>query len=352
MAGGVGSRFWPASREDNPKQFLDILGTGRSLIQMTFDRFRNWVPAEHIFIITNEKYRDLVSSHLPELSQEQIIGEPSRNNTAPCVAYASMKLYKLNPEAVCVVAPADHVILKEQAFLDTAQRAAQFADQKGALLTLGITPTRPDTGYGYIDFDHAKEASDGVFKVKSFKEKPVREVAEEYLKAGHYLWNSGMFIWKLESILKAFETHSPGIYEILSEGMDVYNTAHENEFVSRAYPTTERISIDYAIMERAQNVYTVPAEIGWSDLGTWNSLFEKMTTTGDENITLGTNIFLDESKGCIVKNLDGRLLVARGLENFIVVQDEKSTLIYPKSEEQGIKSVTKHIREQGLEEYL
>ena len=352
MAGGVGSRFWPASREDHPKQFLDILGTGRSLIQMTFDRFTQWVPASNVFVVTNEKYRKLVAQHLPELSEEQIIGEPSRNNTAPCVAYASMKLHKLKPDAVCIVAPADHVILKETAFLKIAQKSADFAQRNEALVTLGISPTRPDTGYGYIDYAQSNEQEPGVFQVNEFKEKPTLAVAEEYLAAGHYVWNSGMFIWKLKEILKACEFHANSIYRILDEGKNVYNTENEKAFVDLAYPKTEKISIDYAILERAKNVFTIPADIGWSDLGTWGSLFDKIAEDKNDNVELGDHLILDDCNGCIIKSIDGKLLVAKGLKNYIIIQDEKSVLIYPKDQEQEIKQVTGSIKENDWEEFL
>jgi mannose-1-phosphate guanylyltransferase len=352
MAGGVGSRFWPASREDHPKQFLDIIGTGRSLIQMTFDRFTKWVPASNIYVITNEKYKNLVAEHLPELSDNQIIGEPSRNNTAPCVAYASMKLHKLNPDAVCIVAPADHVILKEAAFLKLIQKASTFASNNKALVTLGISPTRPDTGYGYIDFDRQNELENGIFKVNAFKEKPTLNVAEKYLSAGHYVWNSGMFIWSLNEILDAFKEHATEIYRILDAGREVYNTPEEMVFIASEYPRTESISIDYAILERANKVFTIPADIGWSDLGTWGSLFEKIASSKEENVELGDHLVLDHCKGCIIKSIEGKLLVAKGLENYIVIQDEKSVLIYPKDQEQEIKQVTRMIKENGLEEFL
>ncbi len=352
MAGGVGSRFWPASREDHPKQFLDIMGTGRSLIQMTFDRFNKWVPAENIFVITNEKYRNLVSQHLPELTQEQIIGEPSRNNTAPCVAYASMKLYKKNPDAVCIVAPADHVILKEDVFLNLIEKAASFASANSALVTLGIKPTRPDTGYGYIDYVSAEQPEQGIFKVNQFEEKPIRAVAEQYIEAGHYLWNSGMFIWSLREILASYEKHASDMYNLLYAGMEHYNTHSEQTFINEAYPLSEQISIDYAILERAPNVYTIPAGIGWSDLGTWGSLFEKLSRSEEDNVVLGSNTIIDECEGCVVKNLNGKLLVAKGLKDYIIIQDEKSVLIFPKDDEQEIKQVTTSLRENGLEEYL
>ena len=351
MAGGVGSRFWPASREDRPKQFLDILGTGKSLIQMTFARFNKWVPASQIYVVTNEKYRRQVKKHLPELSNEQIIGEPSRNNTAPCTAYASMKLYNLNKDAVCVVTPSDHVILKEDVFIELAQKAAAFAADNDALLTLGITPTRPDTGYGYIRHDE-KEVHDGIFRALKFTEKPKLKLAKRYLAEGNYLWNSGMFIWSLEAILAAFRKHASGIYDILYPGLALYNTKREKKFIQENYPKTERISLDYAIMEKAQNKYTLPADIGWSDLGTWNSLYEKLAMDEGENVVMSDYVVMEKSRGCIVRAPEDKVVVARGLKDYIVIVDDRGVLIYPKSKEQKIKNVTARINQKGWDRFL
>ncbi|MEL6944049.1 MAG: mannose-1-phosphate guanylyltransferase, partial [Bacteroidota bacterium] len=267
MAGGVGSRFWPASRTQRPKQFLDILGTGKSLIQSTYERFLKLTPKENIFIVTNKIYRDLVKEHLPDLTENQILCEPSRNNTGPCVAYTAFKLHNLNPEANFVVAPSDHIILKEDAFIAQLQKALKFTDEEEALVTLGISPTRPDTGYGYINFIRSQEEREGVFKVAAFKEKPNEETAKEYIADGNYLWNAGIFIWKAQSILNAFEQHANEIHQILSTGDAHYNTDAEQAFIDEKYPTTPSISVDYAIMENADNIYTLPSDIGWSDLG-------------------------------------------------------------------------------------
>lgn len=352
MAGGVGSRFWPASKESRPKQFLDILGTGRSLIQMTFDRFEKLVPAENIYILTHEKYRDLIKKHLPKIKDHQIIGEPSRNNTAPCVAFASLKLHQLDSDATCIVSPADHIILKEESFLNKCKTALEFANANDALLTLGIQPTRPDTGYGYINYDLSIEPKEGVYKVKQFKEKPAVEIAAQYVAEGNYVWNSGMFIWSLNSIVEAFRTHANNIYEVLAAGYDKYNTDAENEFIEIAYPTTEKISIDYAIMERAKNVYTIPADIGWSDLGTWASLYEELFDPLQKNVQVGDKQILIDSAGCMVRSGAGKLIVAKGLKDYIIIQEDDAVLIYPRADEQEIKQVTSAIKDKGWKSFL
>ncbi len=349
MAGGVGSRFWPASREDKPKQFLDITGTGQSLLQMTVERFKKIVPVENIFIVTNKKYKELVKEQLPELSDNQIIGEPSRNNTAPCVAYTALKLASLDPNANMVVAPSDHLILKEDAFLEQIKKALDFASENDALLTLGIKPTRPDTGYGYIHFD---EGQNGVNPVKAFKEKPDLAKAKEYVASGDYLWNAGIFIWSVKSVLKAFENYANEIYKILSEDNSAYNTSSEQAYIDRVYPTTPSISIDYAIMEKADNVFTLPSDIGWSDLGTWGSLHAESKKDADNNVILAEKVILAEAKNNMIRLPKGKLAVIKGLEDFIIIDEGDVLLIYPKSEEQEIKQVRKEIENKIGEEYL
>ena len=349
MAGGVGSRFWPASREDKPKQFLDITGTGQSLLQMTVERFKKIVPVENIFIVTNKKYKELVKEQLPELSDNQIIGEPSRNNTAPCVAYTALKLASLDPNANMVVAPSDHLILKEDAFLEQIKKALDFASENDALLTLGIKPTRPDTGYGYIHFD---KGQNGINPVKAFKEKPDLAKAKEYVASGDYLWNAGIFIWSVKSVLKAFEHHANEIYQILSENNSAYNTSGEQDYIDKVYPTTPSISIDYAIMEKADNVFTLPSDIGWSDLGTWGSLHAESKKDDDNNVILAEKVILAEAKNNMIRLPKGKLAVIKGLEDYIIIDEGDVLLIYPKSEEQEIKQVRKGIEEQLGDEYL
>ncbi len=337
MAGGVGSRFWPASRQHRPKQFLDILGTGKSLLRLTFERFLHLVPAQHIVIVTHQQYRALVQQELPELDAHQILCEPSRNNTAPCVAWVAFHLQALDPHANFVVAPSDHFILKEQAFVEVLQRALDFTEKHDALLTLGIQPTRPDTGYGYIQYEpHAQE---GVHKVVRFTEKPPLEQAQAYVASGHYLWNAGIFIWRAHTIINAFAQHAPDIYHILEAGQQVYGTAAEAEFIAQHYPDTPNISVDYAIMERANNIYTLPADIGWSDLGTWASLHALLDKDAHDNVLQGTHILAQELRHSLVRLPEGKIAVLRGLDGFIVVDEGDVLLIWPKDDEQAIKQI-------------
>ena len=340
MAGGIGSRFWPASRTERPKQFLDILGVGKSLIRLTFERFLHLCPAENIFIVTNGMYKDLVKEHLPEISDNQILCEPSRNNTAPCVAYTSFKLHALNPEANFIVAPSDHIILKEQAFVDKLTEALNYSEKHDALVTLGITPTRPDTGYGYINF--GEKAAGNVHKVVQFKEKPDLDTAKLYYASGDYLWNAGIFVWKAENVLKAFAEHAPDIHKILAKGKMHYNTATEQEFIDQAYPTTPSVSVDYAIMENAGNIFTLPADIGWSDLGTWGSLWSESDKDAQGNVINGDDVTLLDTKNSLIRIPQDKRLVVKGLDNFILVDEGDILLIWPKNEEQGIKKIVEN----------
>ncbi len=336
MAGGVGSRFWPASRDSYPKQFLDILGVGKSLIRLTFERFLNLCPAENILIVTNKKYRSLVKEHLPELEFSQILCEPSMNNTAPCVAYTALRLKAMNEDANFIVAPSDHVILKENVFLDKLRTALDYTAKNNALVTLGITPTRPDTGYGYINFGNAVEGE--VHKVKRFMEKPNLDKAKEFLESGDYLWNGGIFIWNVNSILDSFRKNAPDILDILEKGNQYYNTFQEQDFINEAYPTTPKISVDYAIMENADNIYTIPSDIGWSDLGTWNSLYSYRDKDENGNVITG-KVIAEETKDCFIRTKEGKLTLIKGLEDFIVVDEGDILMIYPKKLEQEIKGV-------------
>lgn len=343
MAGGVGSRFWPASREANPKQFLDILGVGKSLIRLTFERFLKLCPAENIFVVTNGIYKGLVKEHLPELSDNQILCEPCRNNTGPCVAYTAFKLYSLNPEANFVVAPSDHVILKEDEFIQNLKRALRYTAQHDALVTLGITPTRPDTGYGYIQFE--QEGKTGVHSVYRFTEKPPLEQAKQFIASGGYLWNAGIFVWSARSILKAYRELAPEIFHILSAGEDCYNTRLEQPFINEYYPTTPNISVDFAIMEKSSNVYTIPSDIGWSDLGTWASLHAEREQDAAGNVIQGDKVIVQTVVNSLIRLPAGKLAVIKGLDDFIVVDEGDVLLIWPKGEEQGIKGVIKEVGE-------
>ncbi|UQD57701.1 mannose-1-phosphate guanylyltransferase [Flavobacterium sp. K5-23] len=338
MAGGVGSRFWPKSRNHFPKQFIDFLGIGKSLLQLTYERFAKICPAENIYILSNQQYLGLIQEQLTGISADNILLEPSRNNTAPCIAYASYKILKSNPEANIVVAPSDHLILKETEFLDKISQALEYTAANDALVTLGISPTRPDTGYGYINFH--KEAIDGVHKVECFLEKPVLEKAQEYVASGDYLWNAGIFIWRAQSIKQAFEKYVPEIHVLFEQGNDVYNTNAEAVFIADNYPKSPNISIDYAILEKANNVYTIPADIGWSDLGTWASLHEVAEKDDFNNSVTVSQKHLSNTNNCLVQVPKGKGVVIDGLENFIIVDDANVLLIYPKEKEQEIKQVS------------
>ena len=342
MAGGVGSRFWPASTEETPKQFLDILGVGKSLLRLTFERFLNLVPAERNLIVKKKKYKEITQEHLPELPESNILCEPSRNNTAPCVAYTALRLQAMNPDAIFVTAPSDHVILKEDAFLDRVREAFAYVAEQDVIVTLGIQPTRPDTGYGYIQMQE-NEHTQGPTKVNSFKEKPNLATAKEYLADGSYLWNAGIFVWKVNDLLKSFEKNEPKITDVLCQDISKYNTVDEQEYIDSVYPDTPRISVDYAILERADNVYTIPSDIGWSDLGTWNSLHAYLDKDDNATVTLGAKNHLIDTKNSIVRTDSDKTVVIKGLDNYIVVDEPGALLIYPKSDEQEIKQVVRDL---------
>ncbi len=343
MAGGVGSRFWPASTEETPKQFLDILGVGKSLLRLTFERFLNLVPAERILIVTNKKYKEITQEHLPELPEENILCEPSRNNTGPCVAYTALRLQAINPDAIFVTAPSDHVILKEQEFLNRIKEAFSFVEENDAIVTLGIKPTRPDTGYGYIQMKEGNN-SKGPKSVSSFREKPNVEIAKKYVADGSYLWNAGIFIWKAKELLASFDKNEPEITKVLTEDISQFNTINEQSYIDRVYPKTPRISVDYAILERAENVYTIPADIGWSDLGTWNSLHAYLDKDDNDTVTLGAQTHLIDTSNSIVRTDSDKIVVIKGLDNYIVVDEPGALLIYPKSDEQEIKEVVQSLK--------
>ncbi len=349
MAGGVGSRFWPASREATPKQFLDITGDGSSLIQQTVARLKNLVPTENIFIISNLIYADLILEQLPMLTKKQLLLEPSRNNTAPCVAYTALHLQALNPDAVFAVLPADHIIKKEEAFVTAMQMGFDKAAKEDAIVTLGISPTRPDTGYGYINYDKLSE-KDSIYKVNSFKEKPSVEVAQSYLDQGGYVWNAGIFIWSCKTILKNFSETAPQITQMLSKDLSKYATEDEQEYINEVYPQTEKISVDYAILEKATNVYTLPVDIGWSDLGTWNSLYAYLDKDDNNNITLSDHSEINQSTGNLIRtNKPNKLIVVKGLEDYVVIDEDDVLLIYPRNDEQEIKQVRSSLKDKRFE---
>lgn len=344
MAGGVGSRFWPASREARPKQFLDILGTGKTLLQMTYERFLPLIKKENIFVVTNEIYIDLVKEQLPDLTDNQVLAEPSRNNTAPCLAFTAFKLQNLNPNASFVVASSDHLIVKELEFLKNIEAALVFTQKNDALMTLGITPSSPNTGYGYIQYNRHDANNDGIFKVKSFTEKPQLDKAKEFVAAGNYLWNAGIFIWSVKSLLKAFKKNSTDIYSIFEKGENAFNTPNETAFIKEFYPTTPSISIDYAVMEKADNVYTIPCDFGWSDLGAWGALYQESEKDEYNNVFQGKHIVASETSNSFVRAAHDKLVILRGVEDMIIVDDDNVLLIYPKSKEQDIKKENEKVR--------
>lgn len=345
MAGGIGSRFWPMSRNAYPKQFLDILGTGRTLIQQTYDRFLKICPKENIYIVTNESYVDLVKKQLPALSDNQVLGEPHRKNTAPCVAYASYKISKTNPDANIVVAPSDHIILKEEAFVAAITKGLDFTAKNESLLTLGIHPSRPDTGYGYIQFiDDKKEEENKISKVKTFTEKPNLEMAKFFLQTGEFVWNAGIFLWNVKTILKAIQDYLPEMDVLFREGAPFYNTPDEMKHVRNAYELCTNISIDFGVMEKAKNVYVMSAEFGWSDLGTYGSLYEHIKHDEHKNAVVGKNVMMYDSTNCIVNVPKDKLVVLQGLDDYIVVESESVLLICRKQDEQQIRQFVNDVK--------
>lgn len=338
MAGGVGSRFWPVSTSEFPKQFHDMLGTGETLIQKTFSRLSKLIPPENIFILTNEKYNDLVLTQLPQVKQGQVLLEPAMRNTAPCILYASLKIKKINPDAVMVVAPSDHWIEDEGAFINDLQVAFDFCEKDNALMTLGIQPTFPNTGFGYIEYD--KSDKNPIKKVSQFREKPDYETAKEFLKSGNFLWNAGIFIWSVKSIVQAFDVFQPQLYNLFMKGYENYNSDLEKVFIEENYADAENISIDYAVMEKASNVFVLPATFDWNDLGTWGSLYEKLPKDNQLNAIVNATVFLENASNNIIRTDAKKLIVIDGLNDYIIVDREDVLLIYPKDKEQEIKRIT------------
>jgi mannose-1-phosphate guanylyltransferase len=345
MAGGVGARFWPLSRTSHPKQFIDILGTGETLIRQTFNRFARILPAENIYIVTNEIYFDLVMRQIPEMRPDQVLLEPSRRNTAPCIAYANYRIMQRDPEAKIVVAPSDHIIMKEEIFLENIKTALEAASGNDWLLTLGIRPSRPDTGYGYIQFLEGNVYSDDphLRKVKTFTEKPNLELAVTFLKCGDFLWNSGIFIWSLKSIMEAFKQHLPDVDVLFEKGMDKLGTASEKGFIADTYAICKSISIDYGVMEKAANVYVLAVDFGWSDLGTWGSLYENRKKDENGNSVVGKNVMIYDSNNCIINIPDDKVVVMEGLTEYIVVESDNILLICKKSDEQQIRQFVNNV---------
>lgn len=348
MAGGVGSRFWPVSTTEFPKQFRDMLGTGETLIQHTFNRLTKSVPVENIFILTNERYNTLVLEQLPSVQPRQVIGEPAMRNTAPCILYAALKIQKENPDAVMVVAPSDHWIEDEDAFTENLQQCFQACADGDILMTLGIQPTFPNTGYGYIQHDKNPGA---VKKVSQFTEKPDYENAKRFLEEGNYLWNAGIFIWSAKSIVKAFSEFQKEMTSLFEKGMETYNTSAEISFIAQNYPLAENISIDYAILEKAKNVYVLLATFDWNDLGTWGSLYDKLEKTEDNNAVVNARVLSEDAKGNMIRTAKDKIVVIDGIEDYIIVDKEEVLLIYPKKKEQDIKQVLKKVKDTYGEQY-
>lgn len=351
MGGGIGSRFWPFSRESFPKQFLDFWGTGRSLLQMTFDRFNKIIPTENIYIVTNERYGELIKNQLPELQDKQILLEPTRRNTAPCIAYAAYHIRNCNPNANIVVAPSDHLIQKEEVFLADVQKGLDFVRDNDALVTLGIKPSRPETGYGYIQSSDAK--IDDFLKVKTFTEKPNLELAKVFMQSGEFFWNSGLFLWNVNTIIDAFKKYLPDLTARFDLGLDAFNTPAERDFIAEHYPYSPNISIDYGIMEKADNVYMLCVDFGWADLGTWGSLYELGDPDDHENVVLkSSKALLYESTGNLVSLEDpDRLLVVQGLDDHIIAESGNVLMICRKGDEQRIKQFMTDARLKFGEEY-
>jgi mannose-1-phosphate guanylyltransferase len=338
MAGGIGSRFWPMSTAQRPKQFLDVLGIGKSLLRMTFERLLNVAPAENIYIVTNAIYSDLVKEQLPELSDGQILTEPQRKNTAPCIMYAAAKIHSINPNATLVIAPSDHLILKEDRFTEIIRIAIETANKNERLVSLGIKPTRPDTGYGYIEFSEGGDILPGQVKdVKHFTEKPDRELAEIFVRSGNFYWNSGIFIWRSETILNALAKFKPQLHALFTQEAHKYNTPEEQAYVNRCFTECEDISIDFAVMENAKNVDVVLATFDWSDLGTWGSLYTHLEKDYNNNAVIGENVHMINSSNCIVNLPNNKLALIEGLNNHIVVESDNMLMILNKNDEQNLK---------------
>lgn len=344
MCGGVGSRFWPFSRSHMPKQFLDFFGTGSSLLQLTVQRVLPLVPAENIILVSNEDYLSLIREQLPDIPGRNILLEPARRNTAPCVCWAAHHIYARDPQASIMTLPSDHLILKEEAFRTAMTTGMEYVESHAALLTLGIRPTAPETGYGYIQQGLSCTDFPGVNKVKCFTEKPNLEMAKVLLESGDFLWNSGIFLWRADTILKAFATLAPDIAEVFDAGTCFYDTPQEKVFIATTFPTAPSISVDYAIMEKAANVYVMPVDLGWSDLGTWNALYEVSPKNQDGNVTQNCKLLAHDCSGSLFAIKGDKIVVADGLKDYIVAENGNALLIVPKSMEQEIRSRVNEVR--------
>ncbi len=349
MAGGVGSRFWPVSTQNFPKQFHDMLGTGDTLIQKTFNRLAKLIPEENIFILTNERYNDLVFEQLPSVTKRQVVLEPAMRNTAPCILYASLKIQKENENAVMIVAPSDHWIEDENAFSNNVQTAFDYCESNDALMTLGITPTFPNTGYGYIEYN--KSSEEDIKPVNQFREKPDYETAKSFLVQGNFLWNAGIFMWSAKSVVAAFQRNQPELYQLFESGYNVYNTEFEDDFIKDNYPKAENISVDYALMEKSNNVYVIPATFDWNDLGTWGSLYDKLDKDTNDNAIVNAKVLAEDASGNMIRSKKDKIVVVDGLKDYIIVDKDEVLLIFPKAKEQDIKKVLQNVKANFGEEY-
>ncbi len=351
MAGGIGSRFWPMSRTAYPKQFLDILNTGKTLIQSTFDRFAQFIPKENIYIVTSQQYQSIVVEQLPELNPQNILCEPSRKNTAPCVAYIAYKLQEADPKSNLICAPADHLVTDEIRFIKVSLEALDFTAKHNALLTLGIQPTNPNTGYGYIQYE-AQSVSDNVYKVKTFTEKPDLELAKTFLASGDFLWNAGIFVWQTKNIISAFEKYLPEMHEVFDAEKTLFNTNEEKTAIEKIYPQCVNLSIDYGIIEKADNVYVIPSSFGWSDLGAWGSVYENLEKDNMANAVAGSNVVLFNATKNVVHADNKKLVLLQGLDDFIVVDTQDALLICKKDKEQELKEYLAEIKRNKGEKFL
>jgi mannose-1-phosphate guanylyltransferase len=349
MAGGVGSRFWPISTSDNPKQFHDMLGTGTTLIQKTFKRLSKFIPTENILILTNERYNDLVLEQLPMVKQEQVVLEPAMRNTAPCILYAAMKIQKMNEDAVMIVAPSDHWIEDEVAFAKDVVTCFNKCETEDVLCTLGIKPSFPNTGFGYIEYNKADTAQ--IKKVNQFREKPDYETAKDFLAQGNFLWNAGIFMWSAKTIVNAFQTYQPKQYNLFRDGLVCFNTDDEKKFISENYPKAENISIDYAILENSSSIFVLEATFDWNDLGTWGSLYDKLDKEENNNAIVNAKVLTQDASGNMIRSKAGKVVVVDGLNDYIIVDKDEVLLIYPMAKEQDIKQVLKKVKDAFGDEF-
>ena len=352
MAGGIGSRFWPMSKSSFPKQFLDVLGTGETLIQQTFRRLNNICPPENIFIVTNKKYQKLCADQLSEIRTENILCEPAMRNTAPCIAYAAFRIFAQNPEANMIVAPSDHLITNEAEFVRITEECLEVSKSDDILITLGIQPSRPDTGYGYIQFKNDEINLGNLKKVKTFTEKPSHEIAVNFIESGDFLWNSGIFIWSAKSIITSLKKHLPDMYDLFNDGMHCYNTDKESSFIEDSFPSCKNISIDYGIMEKSNNVLVYPSDFGWSDLGTWGSLQTHIDLDNSQNGIIGKNVMTYNCEDNIINVPNDKLVVVQGAKGFIIVEKDNTLLICKKESEQMIKSFVSDVRVEKGEDFV